>query len=311
MEFIRGSHNLRARHRGCVATIGNFDGLHLGHQVVLGQLAEKGADWRLPTTVIIFEPQPMEVLNPAAAPPRLTRLREKLNALRRFSVDRVLCLRFDDSLMRIAPAAFIRQVLVEGLGVRYLVVGEDFRFGYRRQGDFAMLVDQGGRYGFSVARMKHFQVDGERVSSTRIREALRRGDLQTAEKLLGRRYRMSGRVARGDRRGRTLGFPTANIHLHRKATPVQGVFAVEFYGAEPEPLHGVANVGTRPTVDGTCSLLEVHLLDYDRDLYGRHVHIDFLQKLRSEKKFTSVEQLRAQIARDVAAARHYFEQDDP
>ncbi len=308
MELIRGLHNLRPRHRGCVATIGNFDGVHLGHQAVLGQLAEYGEPLCLPSTVIMFEPQPQEFFAPDSAPPRLTRLREKLKALSRFSVDRVLCLRFDQTFAAMEAEAFIREVLVEGLGVRYLVVGDDFRFGRGREGDFAMLRAAGQAHDFPVVSMHTFAVDGERVSSTRIRDALAAGDLNAAEKLLGRTYRMCGRVAHGDKRGRTIGFPTANVHLHRKATPVDGVFAVEVFGIEGEPVRGVANVGTRPTVDGTRSLLEIHLFDFNREIYGAYLQVDFLQRLRPEQRFASFEELKRQIDRDVEAARAWFAQ---
>ncbi|MGA7800940.1 MAG: bifunctional riboflavin kinase/FAD synthetase [Gammaproteobacteria bacterium] len=306
MELIRGLHNLRPEHRGCAATIGNFDGVHLGHQAVLGQLSERAGALGLPTCVITFEPTPMEYFAPEKAPARLTRLREKLLALRRFSVDRVLCLRFDQRLAGLSPADFVRTVLADGLGVRYLVVGDDFRFGKGRQGDFPFIQRAGQEYGFQVVNMHTFNVDGGRVSSTRIRDALAGGDMAAAEKLLGRPYRMCGRVAHGDRRGRTIGFPTANIHLHRHATPVQGVFAVELFGLDREPVAGVANVGTRPTVDGTRTLLEVHLFDFDQDIYGRYVYVNFLRKLRPEMRFESFEALKEQIHQDAQAARAYF-----
>lgn len=306
MELIRGLHNLRPRHHGCVATIGNFDGVHLGHQAVLGQLAEKAEQMSLPSLVITFEPQPQEYFAPDHAKPRLTRLREKLMALRRYAVDRVLCLQFNDALASMPAQAFIDQILLQGLGVRYLVVGDDFRFGRERSGDFAMLQQAGREHGFQVVNMHTFDIEGQRVSSTRIREALARGDLQMAEKLLGRPYRMSGRVAHGDKRGRTIGFPTANIHLHRKATPVEGVYAVEMFGIEGEPVTGVANVGTRPTVDGTRSLLEVHLFDFSQNIYGRHVHVNFVHKIRDERRFDSFEALKQQILRDAEDAKDFF-----
>lgn len=306
MELIRGVHNLRPRHRGCVATIGNFDGVHLGHQAVLGQLAQKADELRLPAVVIIFEPQPQEFFAPDRAPPRLTRFREKLQALRRYAVDRVLCIRFDRAFSQLPAEGFIERILSDGLDVRYLVVGDDFHFGHQRRGDFAMLQAAGAKRGFPVVNMHTFGIDGERVSSTRVRDALAAGDLERAEQLLGRPYRMSGRVAHGDRRGRTIGFPTANLHLHRRSTPVQGVYAVEVFGLEGEPLPGVANVGNRPTVDGTRSLLEVHLLDFSREIYGCHVHVDFLQRIRAEKRFESFEALKQQIERDAQAARDFF-----
>ena len=310
LELVRGLHNLRPRHRGCVATVGNFDGVHLGHQAVLGQVAEQAARLCLPAVVVTFEPQPQEYFRPDRAPPRLTRLREKLEALRRFSVDRVLCIRFDAAFAALSAEDFIARVLVEGLDVRYLVVGDDFRFGRDRRGDFALLAAAGAARGFPVVNMHSFQVDGRRVSSTRVRQALAAGDLEGAARLLGRPYSMSGRVAHGDGRGRDMGFPTANVHLHRRSSPVQGVFAVEVLGIPGEPVPGVANVGTRPTVGGTRALLEVHLLDYRRDVYGAHVQVQFLHKLREEQRFHSLEALIAQIDHDVARARAFFARRD-
>ena len=306
MELIRGLHNLRPRHRGCAATIGNFDGVHLGHQAVLGQLSERAAALNLPAAVITFEPQPREYLTPELAPPRLTRFREKVEALRRFGVDRLLCLRFGDFLAGLDPEEFIRLILVEGLGVKYLVVGDDFHFGKDRAGNFQMLVRAGEAHGLQVVNMHTFNIDHVRVSSTRIREALDAGNFDMAESLLGRPFRMSGRVAHGDKRGRTIGFPTANIHLHRSATPLQGVFAVELFGIKGEPHQGVANIGTRPTVGGTRTLLEVHLFDFDADIYGSHVQVTFLHKLRDEQRFDSFEELKQQINADVKQAREFF-----
>jgi riboflavin kinase/FMN adenylyltransferase len=306
MHLIRGLHNLTPAMHGCAATIGNFDGVHLGHQAVLGQLAERAVDLGLPTTAIIFEPQPQEYFAPDQAPPRLTRFREKWMALRRYSIDRVLCLRFERALAELEADEFVKRVLVDGLGVRYLVVGDDFRFGKGRGGDFDYLVKAGRREGFQVVHMHSFEQDGSRVSSTRIREALRAGNLSAAEQMLGRNYRMLGRIAHGDKRGRTIGFPTANLFLHRHSTPVQGVFAVEMYGLDKEPLPGVANVGTRPTVDGTRSLLEVHLFDFSGDIYGRHVAVDFVHKIRDEKRFDSFPELKAQIEQDAQQARDFF-----
>jgi riboflavin kinase/FMN adenylyltransferase len=307
MHFIRGLHNLPADESGCVATIGNFDGVHLGHQAVIGQLAEQGAELGLSTTLITFEPQPMEYFRPQQAPARLTRLREKVQVLRRFNVDRVLCLPFNRKLAQLSPQDFIKRVLVEGLSVRYLVVGDDFRFGKDRAGDFALLQKAGKQFGFSVVNMHTFEIDDERVSSTRIRYALNRGDLAEAERLLGRRYRMSGRVAHGEKLGRQLGYPTANIDVHRRVTPLQGIFVVEVFGIEGEPLPGVASLGTRPTIDGNNILLEVYLFDFDRDIYGKHLQVSFLHKLRDEVKFSTLDALKVQIAQDVENARTYFE----
>ena len=306
MELVRGLHNLRPAHRGCAATIGSFDGVHLGHQAVLGQLAVRAAELDLPVTLVTFEPQPREYFSPEAAPPRLTRFREKLEALQNCGVERVLVLSFNDHLAGLTPEEFIRIILLDGLGVKHLVIGDDFRFGKARAGDFALLQQTGTRHGFPVVSMESYNVAGQRVSSTLVREALTRGDLALAETLLGRPYGMCGRVAHGDKRGRTIGFPTANIHLHRTASPVDGVFAVEMTGIDGAPVAGVANVGNRPTVDGTRSLLEVHLFDFDRDIYGAHVAVSFLKKLRNEQRFDSFPALQQQIRLDAANAREFF-----
>ena len=306
MELIRGLQNIRAKHHGCVATIGNFDGVHLGHQAVLGQLAEKAAELNLPLTLMTFEPQPMEYFAPDKVPSRLTRFREKILALQRYSVERVCCLSFNKKLAALTAQDFIEEVLVAKLGVKYLVVGDDFCFGKNRSGTFDTLTEAGKQFGFQVVSMHTFEIDGERVSSTRIRLALEKGDMLTAEKLLGRSYRMSGRVAHGEKLGRELGYPTANIHLHRQASALQGIFIVEVFGLDQEPLQGVASIGTRPTVNQTKALLEVFLLDFDQDIYGRHIQVSFLKKLRDEEKFESLDKLKKQIELDVKQARAYF-----
>ena len=223
----------------------------------------------------------------------------------------MLCLRFDAPFAAMEPEEFIQRLLVDGLQVRYLVVGDDFHFGRKRRGDFAMLAAAGRQHGFQVVNMHTVEIDGERDSSTRIRAALADGNLAMAEKLLGRPYRMCGRVAHGDKLGRTLGFPTANIYLHRKVTPIKGIFAVEVFGLKTEPIAGAANIGTRPTVGGTRTLLEVHLLDFDDDIYGAYVHVNFLHKFRDEKRFESLDELRRWIERDVADVRDFFRKYHP
>ncbi len=306
MELIRGQHNLRPRHHGCVATIGNFDGVHLGHQTILRQLTEQSAALTLPLTVLTFEPQPQEYFAPAAAPARLMRLREKLLALRLYGVERVLCLEFDHRLAAISAHRFIDGLLVDQLGIRYLVIGDDFRFGYRRAGDFELLRRAGREHGFEVAHTHSYILDGQRVSSTRIREALARGELDLARRLLGRPYSMCGRVAHGDQRGRTIGFPTANIQLHRRLTPLAGVYAVVMHGVTAAPLAGIANLGRRPTVNGVREQLEVHLFDFEQDIYGRHVQVDFCTYLRAERRFESLDALCRQIQDDARQARDFF-----
>jgi len=269
--------------------------------------------------VITFEPHPQEFFNPARRPPRLTSFREKLEVLARIPIDRVLCLHFNRALADMPAADFIREILVEALGVHCLAVGGDFRFGHRRAGDIALLRREGERLGFEVVVMGPVEVDGERVSSTRIREALKRGDLAAAERLLGRRYGLAGLVVSGDGRGRQIGFPTANVHLQRRAyaggaaphdAPLAGVFAVEVHGIGSTAVKGVANIGVRPTVGGSRSILEVHLLDFDGDLYGRHIQVEFHTRLREERRFESLEALRQQIAKDTEQARAWFEWSD-
>ena len=304
MRVIRGLHNLRPEHSGSVATIGNFDGVHLGHQAVFRELLAEGRNLGLPATVITFEPQPLEYFAPQRAPSRLTRLREKLGAMRDADVERVLLLEFGPRLAKMSAESFINTLLVERLAVRHLYVGDDFRFGRERKGDIAMLRDAGGRHGFTVDAMDTLSLDGERISSTRVRDALARGDLASAARCLGRPYAICGRVAHGNKRGRSIGFPTLNVDLHRHVSPLRGVFAVRVAGVESAPLPGVANIGTRPTVAGDARyLLEVHLFDFSREIYGAHVTVEPVSRIRDERKFASFDELRAQIERDAKSAR--------
>jgi len=311
MRLIRGLHNLRPADRGCVATIGNFDGVHLGHRAVFQRLLARGRELGLPATVITFEPQPMEVFAPESAPARLTRLREKLGALRASDIERVMLLEFGPKLAAMPAPEFVQRLLIEGLGVRFLLVGDDFRFGRGRTGDFALLRDMGrvaeaNGAGFAVEDLHTITHGAERISSTRVREALARGDLEQARHLLGRPYCLEGRVVHGDKRGRAIGFPTANIALHRRVSPVRGVYAVRVKGLGSEPWPGVANIGTRPTVDGTSARLEVHLFDFDQSIYGRHLEVELVLRLRDEQRFESFEALRAQIQRDAGTARAFL-----
>jgi riboflavin kinase/FMN adenylyltransferase len=303
MELVRGMRNLRPRHHGCVATIGNFDGVHVGHQHMIAALRAKATALGVPATLITFEPTPREYFEGAAAPSRLTRLREKLAALGRYGVDRVVVLRFDDRMRGMGAQEFVDRLLVEGLAVGHLVVGHDFHFARRREGTVATLRAAGDVHGFTVEEVGQFLVDGERVSSSLVREALNRGDLARATRLLGRPYRMAGRVRLGQKLGRKLGFPTANLALHRKVVPLWGIFAVRASGAGLVDHPAVASLGTRPTVDGTDPLLEVHLFDWDGSLYGRYLDVDFIERLRDEQKFESLDALVAQMHRDAAAAR--------
>jgi riboflavin kinase/FMN adenylyltransferase len=308
--LIRGLHNLRAAHRDCVATIGNFDGVHLGHQAVLSALKARAETAGRPSVVITFEPQPMEFFLPEQAPARLTRLREKLEAVSDCGIDRVLLIRFDERFAAVEARDFVNRVLVGQLGIRYLYVGDDFRFGKGRVGDFALLRQMGDALGFGVESLDTVSDDGVRISSTRVREALEQGDLAHAERCLGRRYRICGHVGHGNALGRTIGFPTMNVPLLRRSTPLRGVFAVEVRGVTDSPLPGVANLGNRPTLEGDDRfLLEVHLFDYAGDSYGRHVEVDFIERIRDEHKFASFDALREQIQRDVQRAREVHRLD--
>jgi riboflavin kinase/FMN adenylyltransferase len=306
MELIRNQSQLRPHHQNCAATIGNFDGVHLGHQAILRQLMWQAQQRQVPAVVIIFEPQPQEFFAPPTAYARLTRLREKLMALRRYGVTRVLCLHFNTQLAALSAREFIEKILVQGLQIQHLVVGDDFRFGNDRQGDFELLQHSGQQYGFTVENQHTFIIDGERVSSTRVRQALEQGEILTAQQLLGRPYTLCGRIRYGQQRGRSIGFPTANIFLHRQISPLTGVFAVTLHGIDSQPLPGVANLGTRPTVDGSQFWLEVHLFDFQKTIYGQYVEVEFIRKLRDEQRFNSFAALKQQIMQDVQVAKAVF-----
>ncbi len=303
MVLIRNLSQLRPRHQNCVATIGNFDGVHLGHQTVLQQLTTKAARLQLPTVVIIFEPQPQEFFAPNQAPAPLTRRREKHIAMHGYGVDKVLCLHFDERLAALSADTFIEQILVKGLGIQHLVIGDDFKFGQGREGHFATLQQAGKDYDFSIESQHTFILGNERVSSTRIRQALMQGDLEGARALLGRPYSMYGRVRHGQQIGRTIGFPTANIFLHRQVSPLSGVFAVTLHGVADNALAGIANLGTRPTLKGTQLVLEVHLFNFKKTIYGHYVEVEFVQKLRDEQRFSSIEILKQQIDKDIQLAK--------
>ena len=310
MELIRGLHNLRPRHRGCVATIGAFDGVHLGHQAVIQHLLDKSAALQLPSAIIVFEPLPREYFSPLKAPARIMSFWEKCRALESLGVERVLRIRFNEQLREMSAQQFVDQVLVEGLGVRYVVLGDDFRFGSDRQGDYQFIQEQGKRYGYNAGPTPTCAIDGERVSSTRIREALEAADFGLAERLLGRPYSISGRVIYGRQLGQTIGTPTANLELRRLRAPLSGVYAVEVSGGGLKDAWGVANVGVRPTVDDSIKAnLEVHLLDREIELYGQHIEVSFRHKLRDEQKFDSVDELRENIAKDIENTRAWFNRD--
>ncbi|WP_374340383.1 bifunctional riboflavin kinase/FAD synthetase [Azonexus sp.] len=289
-----------------VLAIGNFDGLHLGHAALIRRLAEVAAQTGLTPMVLTFEPHPREFFAPASAPARLTTLREKLELLSESGVAQTMICPFRAPFAALTAEAFIDVVLVRGCQVRHVIVGDDFRFGQGRKGDFALLQAAGEHLGFTAEAMGSVTIDGERVSSSAVRAALAAGDMEHATRLLGRPYMMDGQVAHGDKIGRQLGFATANIRIKHNPLPMTGVFAVQVAGLGDRLLPGVANLGVRPTVGGTRPLLEVHLFDFDRDIYGAHISVRFVHKLRDEQRFPNFDALKAQIAADAAAARAYF-----
>jgi len=292
-------------------TIGNFDGVHLGHQAMLAELKRAAGRLGVPACVLTFEPHPREFFAPDKAPTRLTSLREKLELLADRGVERVHLCRFDYRFAQITAEDFIERVIARGLGARWLLAGDDFRFGARRAGDLVMLKQHAPRLGLEVSTMASVVHDGERVSSTAVRRALAAGELARAERLLGRAYSISGRVVRGDGLGRKLGFPTANVQMKHNRPPLGGIFAVWLHGAAAAPVRGVASLGVRPTVKQQgAPVLEVHALDFEGDLYRRHVRVEFLSKFRDEEKYADLATLTRKIALDVENARAYFSRQD-
>jgi riboflavin kinase/FMN adenylyltransferase len=302
VELIRGLHNIRDEHRGCVLTIGKFDGVHLGHQAVLCQVVEKAKKLGLPSTVMVFEPQPEELFTPEQAPARLSLLRDKYSQLKVLGVDRLLCVTFNRHFAAFSATDFVEGLLVNKLGIKFLVVGDDFRFGKGRVGDFATLVEDGKRCQFEVVSTQSFRLKDYRISSTAVRDALNDNDFDLAQQMLGRPFTIAGKVLHGDKRGRTIGFPTANVLLKRCKAPVNGVFAVTVTVADKR-YFGVANIGHRPTVNGQRSQLEVHMFDFNDDLYGQFISVALVSKIRQEMKFDSFELLHQQIQKDALAAK--------
>jgi riboflavin kinase/FMN adenylyltransferase len=303
MQLIRGLANLRPRHHGSVITVGSFDGLHLGHQGVIARLRAQSEQHGVPSTVVTFEPTPKEFFRPEQAPPRLMRLREKAEALAALGVDRFMVIHFNAALAAMSADEFARAVMVRGLGVRHVVVGAGFHFGRERSGTLDSLHDIGAQHGFAVEAVTPVEQDGARVSSTAIRAALAASDFPRAARLLGRPYRIAGRVIAGQRLGRTLGFATANLRLYRRASPVAGIFAVRVHGVRAGTVDGVASLGTRPTVNGVEPLLETHVFDFAGDLYGRHIAVEFVAKIRDEVRFPDLDSLVVQMHDDARRAR--------
>lgn len=303
-EFIRGLHNIGPEHHGNVVTIGAFDGVHLGHQAIIRQVLDESQRRQYPSLVLLFEPQPNEYFNKALAPARLMRLRDKLLSLYLLGVDRVCCLSFNQALRRLTADEFIDEILIDALGTQYLVVGDDFRFGLNREGDYQRLTEEA----FDVDDTPSIIVDNERVSSTRIRKALAESDFFLATRLLGKPFTINGQVVKGDQIGRTIGVPTANIDLHRLHSPLKGVFAVEAITNVGSRYSAVANIGTRPTVANRPRLiLEVHLLDFEGDLYGQRLSVNFYHKLRDEQAFDGLAKLKEQLEHDIQQAKAYFQ----
>lgn len=303
VELVRGLYNLRAQHRPCALTIGAFDGIHLGHQQMLQALRERARANGLATAVLSFEPTPREYFAREASPPRLTRFRERFVALANAGVERFICLRFDEQVRSLSAADFMQRILVDALDARQVVVGHDFRFGSGGSGEVQTLRDFGARAGFAVTEIAPVRVGAERVSSSLIRQALSNGELNHAARLLGRPYSMLGKVIHGARLGRQLGYPTANLRLHRRATPLQGIFAVRVTGAGLQQAPAVASLGTRPAVGGQELLLEVHVFDFQGDLYRQVLEVEFIARLREERNFPDLDALVAQIHLDAAQAR--------
>lgn len=307
MQLIRGLAHLEPLRQGCVLTIGNFDGLHLGHRVVIDKLAEHGRRLKLPVVVVLFEPQPLEYFLGDNAPSRLTRLREKVLQFAKLPIDQLVVLGFNQHLANYSAENFIQDILIDKLNVKHLVTGDDFHFGKARRGNFAMLEKAGREFGFQVEDTRSYAIDGLRISSTLIRDALGNGDLALAKAMLGRDFSVCGRVAHGDKRGRILGFPTANVEMFRKNTPLVGVYAVTITGIDNKEYAGVANVGTRPTVDGNSRVvLETHLFEFDKEIYGAYIEVHFKQKIRDEMRFQSLPQLQQQIRNDVQQTKQIF-----
>ena len=306
MQLIRGIHNIQSQDHGCVLTIGNFDGVHLGHARVITALIEKAKALNCTPAVMIFEPQPQELFSPETAPARLTRLRDKYILLKKLGVERLICVNFHREFASKSAEVFIEQLLVKKLGIKHLIIGDDFRFGKSRMGDFSLLKQAGEKFNFAVSDTASFKLEDCRISSTQIRNALEQDLLADAEKMLGRPYSIIGRVFHGDKRGRQLGFPTANVLLKRRVSPISGVYVVEVKTVG-HCFYGVANIGSRPTVSGIRQQLEVHIFNFNEDIYGQTIEVVMLKKLRDEIKFSSLDDLKKQISQDSEQAKAFVQ----
>ncbi|MEW6991040.1 bifunctional riboflavin kinase/FAD synthetase [Colwelliaceae bacterium 6441] len=311
MQLIRGIHTIQSNEesneaQGRVLTIGNFDGVHLGHQRVIKALVEKAKSLNCIATVLVFEPQPQELFAPKSAPARLTRLRDKYALLEALGVEQLICVNFNRKFANLTAQVFVEQLLVECLKIKFLIIGDDFHFGKNRQGNFETLCQAGKTFNFGISDTASYKMSNCRISSTEIRKALESNNLAEAEKMLGRPYSILGRVFHGDKRGRELGFPTANVLLKRRVSPVSGVYVVKVktvYG----DFFGVANIGSRPTVSGLRQQLEVHIFDFSQDIYGQSIEVVLLNKLREEQKFSSLDELKKQISKDSEQALSFVQ----
>jgi riboflavin kinase / FMN adenylyltransferase len=305
MKIIRGIHNLPMSLKGCVLTMGNFDGVHLGHQSLIAHLKQAKQHYNLPTVVMIFEPQPLEYFQPDNAPARLTSFQEKYYQLQQLHIDYLLCIPFNHQVAMLSPDDFVQQWLINQLQVHYIIVGDDFAFGRKRAGDIALLTHYAKAGHFALNSLPTYYYQGQRVSSTAIRQALSLSQFDLAQQLLGRPYTICGKVIHGNALARQLGFPTANIQLHRLKPALHGVYQVEVVNhANNNSYQGIANIGVRPTIDGKCATLEVNIFDFNQDIYGQYLTVHFKKKIRNEKKFASVDELKQQIAQDVCIARN-------
>ena len=308
MKLLRGLREQSSLEKGCVATIGNFDGVHLGHQSIVQHVVQKAKMLEIPSVVILFEPQPQEFFSPDKAPARIMRFREKYQYLETLGVNYLLCLAFNHKLAELSAEDFVEQVLSRRLKVKHLIVGDDFTFGRERRGNFEFLESWGKNIGFGVQDTASVLISNERVSSTLIRQSLAESDFEAAEKMLGRPFEFNGKVCYGQQLGRQWGVPTINLPITRKKTPVHGIFIVEIsIEGDPVLYQGVSSLGTRPTVNGKGVLLEVHLFDFDRMIYGSKVKVRPLKKIRDEQKFPDMETLKARIFEDIKVAKAYFE----
>ncbi len=305
MQLVRGIHNIQPKDYGCVLTIGNFDGVHLGHQRVIASLVAKAKALHSVAAVLVFEPQPQELFSPETAPARLCRLRDKYIELEKLGVERLICVNFTRKFAGQSAGQFIEHLLVEKLGIKHLIVGDDFHFGKNREGNFQLLCQEGKRFGFEVSDTASCKMADCRISSTAIRQALEQDNLAEANAMLGRTYAIRGRVFHGDKRGRELGFPTANILLKRRVSPINGVYAVQVKFAD-DIYTGVANIGARPTISGVRQQLEVHIFNFNQSLYGQVIEVVVCKKLRNIIKFDGLDELKAQIKKDSEQALTFF-----